>query len=175
MTLMPRATFSGIVGVWLAAICALGAQTPGTPAYIPPPPEQPLPFSHQTHLGLNLQCSLCHVMPDPGDAATFPATETCMGCHTSVARDRPAIQQLTASHAKGEEIPWRRVYRLPDYVYFSHREHVATDGVTCETCHGPVREMAQMQRVKDISMAACVDCHTANAATTGCTACHDAR
>jgi hypothetical protein len=153
----------------------LAAQTPGTPAYVPPPPEQPLPFSHQTHLALSLECEMCHVMPDPGDAATFPATETCMGCHTTVARDLATIQQLAASHEKGEPIPWRRVYNLPDYVYFSHKPHVAVEGVSCETCHGPVREMPQMQRVRDISMAACVDCHTANQAPTGCSDCHEPR
>ncbi|MGE0760602.1 MAG: cytochrome c3 family protein [Pirellulaceae bacterium] len=172
-----RATLvvSSLLWAITVVVAAQSTGAPGTPAYVPPAPEQPLPFSHQTHLALSLDCAQCHTMPEPGEAATFPSTDTCMGCHTSVASDRPAIQELAAAHASGASIAWRRVYNLPDYVFFSHKTHVSTAGGTCETCHGVVAEMPVMQRVKDTSMAACVTCHEANAAPTGCNTCHEPR
>jgi hypothetical protein len=47
-------------------------------------PIQPLPFSHKQHAGaLSLDCKMCHVNPDPGELMTYPATATCMTCHTA--------------------------------------------------------------------------------------------
>src|SRR5579863_4489690 len=46
-----------------------------------PAPEQPLPYSHKTHVGMGLPCQLCHVNPEPGKEMTFPNTATCMNCH----------------------------------------------------------------------------------------------
>jgi hypothetical protein len=86
------------------------------------------------------------------------------------------LQQLAAAHASGAPIPWKRVYRLPDYVFFSHETHVTeARRSACETCHGPVAEMDVMQRVRDISMAACVDCHQQQQAPARCDTCHDPR
>src|SRR5580700_4272187 len=59
-----------------------------------PAPEQPLPYSHKTHVGLGLACRLCHVNPAPGTEMAFPATSTCMNCHNMVVTDRPAIKKL---------------------------------------------------------------------------------
>ena len=159
--------------MWLSALA--GAQSSGQ-VYVPPPPEQPLPFSHKQHLALKLDCSMCHAMPDPGHAATLPPTSTCMGCHERVKTESPAIQQLAGAHATGGTIPWKRVYRLPDFVSFSHKTHTTgAAAADCEGCHGPVREMDVMQRVRDISMAACLDCHQQKQASTRCDACHDPR
>src|SRR5919106_4500032 len=88
-------------------IGALEFQT--TPqVYIPPPPEQPLPYSHKKHLALGLECATCHSMPEPGNAATLPPTATCMKCHAEVKADSPFIQQLAAAHAAEKPIEWKR-------------------------------------------------------------------
>jgi hypothetical protein len=159
--------------VWMGAI--LRSQAP-VPAYVPPPPEQPLPYSHRQHLALGLACAQCHPMPDPGHAATLPSTSTCMTCHARVKTDSPAIQHLARAHAAGEMIPWKRVYLLPDFVFFSHRRHtMGATPIACELCHGPVRELDVMQRVGDISMAACTSCHQEKQAPTRCDSCHDTR
>jgi hypothetical protein len=55
-----------------------------------PAPEQPLPYSHKTHVGMGLPCQLCHTNPAPGKQMTFPATSTCMKCHTTLVTDRQA-------------------------------------------------------------------------------------
>src|SRR5258705_4656934 len=58
------------------------------------PPVQPIPHSHKTHLALGLECKTCHTNPEPGKLMTYPATTTCMSCHASVAKSKPAIQKL---------------------------------------------------------------------------------
>src|SRR5262245_56852145 len=91
-------------------ISSIGAAQQPVPAYIPPPPEQPLPYSHRQHLALGVTCATCHSMPAPGHAATLPATATCMSCHARVKTESPAIQQLAKADAAGEPILWKRVY-----------------------------------------------------------------
>ena len=146
------------------------------PAYIPPPPEQPLPYSHKQHLALGTTCVVCHAMPEPGRAATLPPTATCMTCHIRVKTDSPAIQKLAAAHAAGEMISWKRVYQVPDFVFFSHKVHTMGAAATsCDVCHGPVNQMDVMQRVRDISMPACVECHQQKQASVRCDTCHEPR
>lgn len=55
-------------------------------------------------------------------------------------------------------IEWVRVHRVPDYVAFDHRVHVAR-GLACEQCHGPVRSMERIRQFADLSMGWCMDCH----------------
>lgn len=136
--------------------------------------EQPLPFSHKTHLATGLQCKSCHKNPDPGEMMTFPATSVCMGCHASVKKDSPAIQKLAAAAKANEKIPWVRVYKIPGYVFFSHRFHV-DGGVACETCHGPVREREVIVAEVKHDMGSCMSCHTTMKVSNDCTFCHDKR
>ena len=59
-------------------------------------PAQPVAFPHTLHAGGNLKmnCVYCHYSagksPDPG----LPAVGTCMGCHTTVAIDKPEVKKL---------------------------------------------------------------------------------
>ncbi len=136
-------------------------------------PEQPLPFSHKAHTAQKLVCKDCHAMPDPGEQAGLPAVSKCMACHTTVAKDRPAIVALAEFAKKQEPIPWKRVYRVPDYVFFSHKPHVAKAQVGCETCHGPVQERDAIRKEKPTSMASCMDCHKERGASVACDFCHE--
>src|SRR2546426_11267848 len=111
---------NGSLAFWLA----LAAAAQPTPKYIPAAPVQPLPFSHKQHIATGLECKNCHEMPAPGDFATLPATAKCMSCHNEVKKESPAIQKLADYHKNGEAVPWKRVYRIPDYVFFSHKEHL---------------------------------------------------
>jgi hypothetical protein len=163
--------------VYFAGVRPAAQQEPALPAageYKPPPaPEQPVPYSHKVHLAQGLTCVTCHESAESGDHATLPPTATCMGCHTNVKSDSPPIQKVKEFDDKNETIPWRRVYRLPTFVYFSHKQHVSDAKVTCDVCHGNVAQMDVMQKVKDISMAACIDCHKAHAAPVACDTCHE--
>ena len=139
-----------------------------------PPPLQPIPFSHKQHLGMGvLDCKDCHRMPEPGYFASLPDTGKCMLCHEKILSKSPSIQKLAVAHRKGVAIEWKPVYRIPDYVYFSHKEHLAQENTTCQACHGLVRKMDKMQKVKDISMPACMGCHRAPMASVACDYCHE--
>ena len=107
--------------------------------------EQPLPYSHKTHLKLGLKCTECHTMPGKGEAATFPSETKCMACHASIKTESPHIQKLTEFAKKKEPVPWVRVYRLPEFVWFSHKVH--TKVTDCARCHAP-------------KMNSCDFCHT---------------
>lgn len=139
------------------------------------PPFQPIPFSHKTHVSLKLKCAECHPVPDPGDFATLPKTATCMACHRTIKTDSPHIQKLAALHNEGKRVSWTPVYRVPDWVSFSHKKHINVPGVTCEGCHGPVGERVELWREKDLSMDACMECHRVKGASNQCLLCHDQR
>jgi hypothetical protein len=159
----------------LIATALLFGQQPPEPKFQRTPPPQPIPFSHKLHAAQSLTCKQCHPIPEPGDFATIPKTSFCMGCHSSIKKDSPHIARLADFHAANKRIPWAPVYRVPDWVSFSHSRHLASEGVTCETCHGPVQERDTLRRERDISMSACMDCHRAKGASNECLLCHDQR
>lgn len=136
-------------------------------------PIQPLPFSHKQHAGaLSLDCKTCHVNPDPGELMTYPATATCMQCHSAIKTDSPHIQGLAKATAEGHAIEWVRVYQIPGFVYFSHRTHLAK-GATCQKCHGAVPTRERIFVDGDITMSGCMNCHVENSASIDCNYCHD--
>jgi len=144
----------------------------GGPAQEPPPAPQPIPFSHKRHAEAGLRCAYCHPARDPGRAAGLPAESVCMGCHESVKRDSPAIATL-AEHARaGRAVEWVRVYRLPGYVWFSHRAH-GEASLDCQACHGTVSERDVLVKEKPITMRACMDCHARRGASNDCGFCHN--
>ena len=135
--------------------------------------EQPIPYSHKTHVALGLKCLGCHTMPGNGEMATFPPESLCMGCHATVKKDSPHIRKLAEFARDKKPAPWVRVYRAPDYVWFSHKIHVKQTG--CERCHGPVGERSVLTREKSINMAACMACHEEMEAPNECNTCHSAQ
>ena len=137
-----------------------------------PAPVQPLPFSHKTHVTSGLACQACHVNPEPGNQMTFPATETCMGCHRTIATDKPAIKSLQTFAESGQKIPWVRVYTITPGVSWGHRAHLDA-GAQCETCHGDISQVETVAETKAIrAMASCISCHQAREAPAECVNCH---
>jgi len=137
-------------------------------------PDQPIAFSHETHVGkLNLQCLFCHDMADKSTFAGIPSVQKCMDCHVAVRTDRPEIQKLTKYWNDKEPVPWNRVHRIRirNHVYFSHKRHVKA-GVQCEQCHGQLAAMAKVRQVSSLKMGWCASCHQVNNAPTDCLICH---
>lgn len=164
----------GLVLLGFVAQCAFPQGLPPL-KNVGPAPAQPIPFSHRKHVSQGLKCLDCHPIPEPGDFAEIVSTEKCMLCHSSIKTDSPAIQKLTEFHKQGERVPWEPVYLIADYVYFSHKEHLSRAGADCADCHGPVGEREVLAKERDISMAACMDCHRAKSASLECNYCHEPR
>ncbi len=137
------------------------------------PVEQPIPYSHKTHVALGLQCRDCHRIADPGFAAGYPSEATCMACHAAVKIESPHIQKLATFSANGQPVPWNRVYRVPDFVWFSHASHVEDASVGCETCHGEVASRDVLFQEEPTTMASCMECHARHSAPNDCDFCHD--
>lgn len=137
-------------------------------------PDQPIAFSHRIHVGtVGLECRFCHTNVDNSTFAGIPPVATCMSCHQNVAVDRPEIQKLTGYWEREEPMEWNRVHRLRirDHVFFSHKRHIKA-GIQCEQCHGQVKYMDKIRRVKSLEMGWCVSCHEKNGASRDCLTCH---
>lgn len=135
-------------------------------------PKQPIPNSHRVHAGINkIPCLYCHSNAERSRHATVPAMNVCMNCHHVVATDKPDVQKLTQLWNQGKNVEWVRINRLPDYVYFSHRFHVAK-GLTCQECHGLCDSLEVMRQIPNLKMGWCIDCHRKKQAATDCATCH---
>jgi hypothetical protein len=125
--------------------------------------EQPIPFSHKHHVqGLGLDCRFCHTTVERSASAGYPDTQTCMTCHTQIWPTAEVLKPVRESYRTGKPLQWFKVNRLPDYVYFNHRIHIAK-GVGCVTCHGEVSEMANIKQIRSFFMRDCISCHTSPA------------
>jgi hypothetical protein len=123
------------------------------------PKEQPVPFSHEHHVrGLGIDCRYCHTGVEESPFAGLPTTKTCMTCHSQVWTNAEMLEPVRDAYRTGKPIPWVRVHRLPQYVYFDHSIHIAK-GVACTTCHGPVQTMPIMYQQNSLHMAWCLECH----------------
>lgn len=114
------------------------------------------PFNHAQHAPLKLACSSCHATAAKEDEAGFPELARCRTCHPEIA---------------SRKLPSTRIYKVPDYVFFSHAVHVAK--VKCNSCHGEVYGQEQLRVERPATMPACVACHKEHKAATGCNACHE--
>ena len=94
-----------------------------------------------------------------------------MGCHRSIAADKEEIRKLTRHYEEKRPVEWKRVYALPDFIYFSHKRHVKA-GVACAMCHGDVAGMKSIRRVNELIMGWCVSCHRVRGASRDCATCH---
>ena len=129
-----------------------------THAQVRAAPEQPIAYSHRTHVEAGVQCLYCHTSALRSEIAGIPSVQKCMGCHVVIATDRDAIRTLAGYWERGEPIPWVRVSRQPEFVYFNHQAHLNA-GENCETCHGDVGRMTVTRPVVKMDMGWCLDCH----------------
>ena len=134
-------------------------------------PEQPIKFSHKRHAAFSLACKACHPGAATAERAGMPAAVQCMQCHANIQKHKGLIQQLAAFQKEEKAVPWVRVYRLPDFVFFSHARHV--NSVACAKCHGPVERREALAAEIVHNMRTCMDCHRSRRASIQCHACHE--
>ena len=138
-----------------------------------PTPVQPIAFPHKTHLANGLMCETCHAGVTQGPNAGIPDVRFCMSCHSVIAKDKPEIKKVAAYLARGEDIPWQRVYDYSamSHVRFNHAPHIRA-GVQCSSCHGDMTQQTVATRVVNLDMGYCLSCHQQKKASVDCTTCH---
>ena len=136
-------------------------------------PVQPIAYTHKVHLANGMQCTDCHVGVDRGPDARIPSVNFCMTCHQVIATDKPEIKKLAAYRARGEDIPWQRVYGFEPsaHVKFNHAPHIRA-GVDCKMCHGDMTTQTVAERKVDHTMGFCIQCHKQHNAPIDCVTCH---
>jgi len=136
------------------------------------PFEQPIAFSHRIHvLKMTFPCDQCHIYSSKSVSAGVPTVKKCIDCHSAIAINKPEVRKLLKYWQNKEPIPWVRIHSLPDFVYFSHKRHIK-NGVDCSICHGDVKAMDSIRRVRSLKMGWCVTCHKSYSAPTDCATCH---
>ncbi|WP_338394692.1 c-type cytochrome [Fulvitalea axinellae] len=133
-------------------------------------PKQPIAFSHEIHAGqYEIDCNYCHTGVTKSKNANIPSANICMNCHSSVKTDSKEIAKIYAALDYNKDtktygpnqkpIEWVRVHNLPDLAYFNHSQHVKVGGIECQTCHGPIEEMAVVRQHNNLTMGWCISCH----------------
>ena len=148
-------------------------------------PIQPIHYSHKIHAGDNqIECQYCHSSAKKSKHSGIPSLNVCMNCHENIAeyngeedlekgytRDFYTNEIKKLYKAVGwdensqsytedtEPVKWVRIHNLPDFVYFSHAQHVTVAGVDCQKCHGPVEEMEVLYQHSPLTMGWCLNCH----------------
>lgn len=166
-------------------------------------PSQPITFRHDIHAGINgIDCKYCHNSVNKSKTAGIPTLNVCMNCHKLVRGSNEFQKNEIAKlyeavgfssegggQFKGEDqqepIVWNKVHNLPDFVFFSHKQHVEVGGVDCKQCHGDMtkrHETAQVMPVEELNkiegninlgthptltMGWCVECHAEKAISKG--------
>ena len=148
-------------------------------------PIQPIAFSHKIHAGDNkIDCQYCHSSAKHSKTSGIPTVNVCMNCHKSISEyNGPVTADLDKEFYDGEiqkiydaigwdkeklsymdnydekPIEWIRIHNLPDFAYFNHSQHVTAGAIQCQTCHGPVEEMEELEQFAPLTMGWCIKCH----------------
>lgn len=153
---------------------------------------QPIGFLHNQHAGSepgqnNMDCQYCHFSAERSVDAGIPSVTSCWGCHQVIPGRTPETQaeisKIQGYMERGEQIPWRRVYKISDHAHYPHMRHIAA-GLQCQQCHGEVQELDVPLTERDptwggTNMGWCIDCHRQPDPETGepqasvdCAVCH---
>ena len=136
--------------------------------------EQPLEYSHKIHTEI-LKCEECHIGVVNSASATIPDIKVCMGCHKDEPlSNNPEEKKLLNYIKSNKNIPWKRLYRTPVHVYFSHNRHVVVGKLACEKCHGNMGKTLKPpgKALVSLDMGDCIACHKKNNVDTSCVICH---
>jgi hypothetical protein len=161
-----------MAGVGIALTLILGTLYSRGSADLTVQDDQPLPFSHQRHSGeFEIDCQFCHRFPSKSSVAGIPPVSICMTCHQSLSTQDPEAHLVTTFWEQQRPIPWIRLQRLPDHVYFTHEMHLLAQ-ITCTDCHGQVERMPHTPRAPSYEMGWCLTCHKQFKASLDCLVCH---
>lgn len=133
---------------------------------------EPVPFSHQRHAALRRPCVECHTGGTKSARAGFPDAAQCQRCHTREAAVTPLLKRVAEWPLDARPFPGTRLYRVKEYVIFGHAAH-ARASIACAECHGDVARQDQLAMFREVTMKACVECHSDRQASLACNLCHE--
>ena len=139
------------------------------------PDVQPIAYNHNKHVQENdMECLDCHVYAEEHARASIPNIADCVVCHEETMTESEAELTLLTYIKGNRAIPWRQIYVVPDYAYFSHRRHVKLAKLECIVCHGDVGKFSEPigEPFVEVTMDWCMDCHEKKNASNDCYACH---
>lgn len=113
-------------------------------------------FSHETHLGEDLECTACHALGEEDGAAAELTLSACEDCH-----DEGAPGTRLAAEGR------------PLHLQFPHATHA--EAAECKDCHTATMEDAQKAGEPLVAVERCFDCHQENGVETpaaACATCH---
>lgn len=136
--------------------------------------EQPIEFNHRLHVqDVDLECDTCHEFYESETFSGLPTTESCAFCHDEAQGENTEEVKLVNLLAEHKPLEWRRLFRQPPHVFYSHRRHFVVAGIECEVCHGDIGATERPpRRVKTLDMDGCIDCHERSQIANDCTSCH---
>jgi hypothetical protein len=160
----------GVLALSMGAIGFAGGRTALRPTgHV----TQPIQFNHQKHVQkVGLECSTCHEYFRTGNHSGLPSLALCKGCHAEPLTNSPEELKLLKL---SEPLPrFEKLFRLPDHTRYSHRRHVVSGALACETCHGAIASTTTPPPfpLVRITMATCTNCHAERGVKTDCTQCH---
>lgn len=193
------ATFAGcglfVLVAWLAEPPIVASPRPSTlharyvswapvSEVIYPKQTLPLKFSHRKHLArAPLACTYCHDRAADSTSAIdnlMPMEADCATCHP-IERSRHDKQvpagtgpaACTACHTQFDRATGQVArIKLPiPNIKFNHKAHVDRN-ISCETCHGDMKNVDLATRKHLPKMALCLTCHDGKRAASACTTCH---
>ncbi len=136
---------------------------------------QPISYNHKIHYTeVGLDCTDCHKGVENDIRATLPSLKVCEACHSEPQGDSPEEAKVVEAVNSNTEIQWKRIYRVPEHVFFSHRRHVTAGKIACEECHGKVDELTAPapRQLVPIKMKNCMKCHDNKSISNDCIHCH---
>ena len=120
-----------------------------------------------------MECSSCHAYFTTEAFSGLPPLAACALCHSEPQGESPEEARVVQAIEEGSEIEWRRLFRQPPHVFFSHRRHVVVAELECTTCHGDIGSSSTPPvHPARLTMSQCIACHDRNAIAENCSACH---
>lgn len=175
----------------ICAICHTNSQA-GTLRTFPPLKSFNAKFDHARHLSVGTTCATCHRPNRRGIALSIPAGlnahSMCFACHTPDAKSDSNNRNLSSCgtcHELGPHV-WTSERSNAFRLGFSHRNHGASQKLSCGACHrvtsgSPIgRQVASPVALNHHAPAravSCMTCHNGKRAFGGddfsvCTRCH---
>ncbi len=95
-------------------------------------------------------------------------------CHQVPQGTSEEAARVTKLIADGDSLRFKKLFKLPSHVFFTHRRHVGIARLDCTDCHGNI---AETERPPDrplvkIKMKVCLSCHREEDQSVDCVSCH---